>query len=173
MTSDRTFVIVGAGLAGAQAAETLRSEGFDGRVVLLGSESERPYNRPPLSKEYLRGEAEPGAVYVHEEGFYGAHDIELRLGRTATALDTATRTLQLNDGDPLRYDRLLLATGAEPRRLDVPGADLDGIHYLRSKADADALHAAFEQSGRLVAIGAGWIGSRSPPPPASPASTSR
>ena len=158
MTSDRTFVIVGAGLAGAQAAETLRSEGFDGRVVLLGSESERPYNRPPLSKEYLRGEAEPGAVYVHEEGFYGAHDIELRLGRTATALDTTTRTLQLNDGDPLRYDRLLLATGAEPRRLDVPGADLDGIHYLRSKADADALHAAFEQSGHLVAIGAGWIG---------------
>lgn len=158
MTQDRTFVIVGAGLAGARAAETLRSEGFDGRVILLGSEVERPYNRPPLSKEYLRGEAEPGAVFVHEEGFYSAHAIELRLGRTATRLDTATRTLTLDDGDPLRYDRLLLATGAEPRRLDVPGSDLEGVHYLRSKADADALGAAFETGGRLVVIGAGWIG---------------
>ncbi len=158
MTSDRTFVIVGAGLAGARTAEALRSEGFDGRVVLLGAESQRPYNRPPLSKEYLRGEAEPGSVFVHEEGFYGAHGIELRLERTATVLDTTTRTLALDDGDRLRYDRLLLATGAEPRRLDVPGADLDGVHYLRSMADADALRDAFGQGGRLVVIGAGWIG---------------
>ena len=158
MTSDRTFVIVGAGLAGARAAETLRSEGFDGRVVLLGSEAQRPYNRPPLSKGYLRGEAKPDEVWVHEEGFYSANDIELRLGRTAAGLDTATRTLALDDGDELRYDRLLLATGAEPRRLDVPGADLAGVHYLRTIADADVLAERLGQGGRLVVIGAGWIG---------------
>ena len=87
MTSDRTFVIVGASLAGAKAAETLRAEGFDGRVVLIGAEDERPYERPPLSKDYLRGEAERETVYVHPEGFYAEHDIELRLGRTAVSLE--------------------------------------------------------------------------------------
>jgi 3-phenylpropionate/trans-cinnamate dioxygenase ferredoxin reductase subunit len=158
MTSDRTFVIVGASLAGARAAETLRSEGFDGRVLLVGSELERPYQRPPLSKEYLRGEAEPGSVYVHEEGFYGAHDIELRLGRTATRLDTTTRTVEFDDGDRIRYDRLLLCTGAEPRRLHIPGADLGGVHYLRTIRDADALRGAFAKGGHLVVVGAGWIG---------------
>jgi 3-phenylpropionate/trans-cinnamate dioxygenase ferredoxin reductase subunit len=158
MTSDRTFVIVGAGLAGATAAETLRSEGFTGRVVLLGSEAQRPYNRPPLSKGYLRGEAKPEEVWVHEEGYYGAHDIELRLGRTAAGLDAAARVLELDDGDRLRYDRLLLATGSEPRRLDVPGADLEGVHYLRTIEDADVLRERLGQGGRLVVIGAGWIG---------------
>jgi 3-phenylpropionate/trans-cinnamate dioxygenase ferredoxin reductase subunit len=158
MTKSRTFLIVGAGLAGARAAETLRSEGFDGRVVLVGTERERPYIRPPLSKEYLRGEAEPGSVFVHEEGFYGAHDIELRLGRTATTLDPTTRTVQFDDGDDMRYDRLLLATGAEPRRLTVPGADLAGVHYLRTIRDSDALRERLEAGGRLVVVGAGWIG---------------
>jgi 3-phenylpropionate/trans-cinnamate dioxygenase ferredoxin reductase subunit len=158
MTTDRTFVIVGAGLAGAKAAETLRDEGFDGRVVLLGSEAHRPYNRPPMSKGYLRGEAKPDEVWVHEEGYYGAQGIELRLGRIASSLDTATRTLELDDGDNVRYDRLLLTTGAEPRRLDVPGADLPGVHYLRTIDDSDALHERFEKGGRLVVIGAGWIG---------------
>ena len=115
MTSDRTHVIVGASLAGAKAAETLREEGFDGRIVLVGTEDERPYERPPLSKDYLRGEAGREKVYVHEEGFYAEHGIELRLGRAAVTLDTAKTQLKLDDGEELSYDRLLLTTGAEPR----------------------------------------------------------
>src|ERR687895_2560092 len=112
MTSDQTHVIVGAGLAGAKAAETLREEGFDGRVVLVGAEDERPYERPPLSKDYLRGEVDREKVYVHDEDFYVEHDIELRLGRTALSLGTAKAQLELDDGEHLSYDRLLLATGA-------------------------------------------------------------
>ena len=106
MTREQTFVIAGASLAGAKAAETLRAEGFDGRVVLVGAETERPYERPPLSKDYLRGEVGRDAVYVHDEGFYADQDIELRLGRTAVSLDTASAELALDDGDRLRYDRL-------------------------------------------------------------------
>ena len=158
MRTRHTYMIVGSGLAGARAAETLRSEGFDGRLVLLGSEAQRPYNRPPLSKTYLRGEVERESVFVHEEWFYRTHDIELRLGRTATGLDAAARVLELDDGELLRYDRLLLATGSEPRRLDVPGADLDGVHYLRTIENADVLRERLGQGGRLVVIGAGWIG---------------
>jgi 3-phenylpropionate/trans-cinnamate dioxygenase ferredoxin reductase component len=158
MTSDRTFVIVGASLAGAKAAETLRAEGFDERVVLIGAEDERPYERPPLSKDYLRGEAERATVYVHPQGFYTDHDIELRLGRTAVSVDVAGSELALDDGERLRYDRLLLATGAEPRRLSIPGGDLDGVLYLRSVADCDALRARLDQGGTVVVIGAGWIG---------------
>src|SRR5687768_18144840 len=120
MSTDRTHVIVGASLAGAKAAETLREEGFDGRVVLVGAEDERPYERPPLSKDYLRGEVGREKVYVHDEGFYAEHDIELRLGRTAVSLDTSHREVELDDGERLRFDRLLLATGSEPRRLAVP-----------------------------------------------------
>src|SRR5436190_7629508 len=112
MTTDQTFVIAGASLAGAKAAETLRAEGFDGRLVLIGAERERPYERPPLSKDYLRGEAGREKIYVHDEGFYAEHDIELRLGRTATGLDTTARELTLDDGERFRYDRLLLTTGA-------------------------------------------------------------
>jgi 3-phenylpropionate/trans-cinnamate dioxygenase ferredoxin reductase component len=158
MTSDRTFVIVGASLAGAKAAEALRAEGFDERVVLIGAEDERPYERPPLSKDYLRGEAERATVYVHPQGFYTDHDIELRLGRTAVSVDVAGSELALDDGERLRYDRLLLATGAEPRRLSIPGGDLDGVLYLRSVADCDALRARLDQGGTVVVIGAGWIG---------------
>ena len=158
MTSDRTFVIVGASLAGAKAAETLRAEGFDERVVLVGAEDERPYERPPLSKDYLRGEAERETVYVHPEGFYADHDIELRLGRTAVSVDVAGSELALDDGERLRYDRLLLATGAEPRSLSIPGGDLDGVLYLRSVADCDALRRRLERGGTVVVIGAGWIG---------------
>jgi 3-phenylpropionate/trans-cinnamate dioxygenase ferredoxin reductase subunit len=158
MTTDRTFVIVGASLAGAKAAETLRAEGFDERVVLIGAEDERPYERPPLSKDYLRGEAERETVYVHPEGFYAEHDIELRLGRTAVSLNVAGRELALDDGERLRYDRLLLATGAEPRRLSIPGGDLEGVLYLRSVADCDALRGRLDRGGAVVVIGAGWIG---------------
>ena len=158
MTTDQTHVIVGASLAGAKAAETLREEGFDGRIVLVGSEEERPYERPPLSKDYLRGEAGREKVYIHEEGFYPEHDIDLRLGRTAVSMDTASCRLTLDDGEPLSYDRLLLATGAEPRRLEIPGAELDGVLYLRSVQDSDALRARIDRGGALVVVGAGWIG---------------
>jgi 3-phenylpropionate/trans-cinnamate dioxygenase ferredoxin reductase component len=158
MTSDQTHVIVGASLAGATAAETLREEGFDGRVVLVGTEEERPYERPPLSKDYLRGEAGREKVYVHDEGFYAEHDIELRLGRTALSLDTANTKLELDDGEQLSYDRLLLTTGAEPRRISVPGAELDGVFYLRSVRDSDALRERLDRGGAVVVVGAGWIG---------------
>jgi 3-phenylpropionate/trans-cinnamate dioxygenase ferredoxin reductase component len=158
MTSDQTHIIVGAGLAGAKAAETLREEGFDGRVVLIGGEQERPYERPPLSKEYLRGEVGRDKVYVHDESFYATHDIELRLGRTAVRLDIAGGELELDDGERLRYSRLLLATGAEPRRIAVPGAGLDGILYLRSVQDSDALRQRLDHGGSVVVVGAGWIG---------------
>ena len=158
MTSDQTHIIVGASLAGAKAAETLREEGFEGRVVLIGAEQERPYQRPPLSKEYLRGEAGREKVYVHDEGFYATHDIELRLGRTAVGLDVAGGELELDDGERLRYSRLLLATGAEPRRIPVPGAGLDGILYLRSVQDSDTLRERLDGGGSVVVVGAGWIG---------------
>jgi 3-phenylpropionate/trans-cinnamate dioxygenase ferredoxin reductase component len=158
MTNDQTHVIVGAGLAGAKAAETLRQEGFDGRVVLVGAEDERPYERPPLSKDYLRGEVGREKVYVHDEGFYAEHDIELRPGRTAAGLDTSSGEVALDRGERLRYDRLLITTGAEPRRLSIPGADLEGIHYLRSVQDSDALRERLDHGGALVVVGAGWIG---------------
>jgi 3-phenylpropionate/trans-cinnamate dioxygenase ferredoxin reductase subunit len=157
MPDSQTHVIVGAALAGAKAAEALRAEGFEGRIVLVGQEPERPYERPPLSKDYLRGESEREKVYVHPAGFYDEHDVELLTGTTVERIDTAEQAVFLG-GSPLHYDRLLLATGAEPRRLSVPGADLDGVHYLRSLADSDALAERLEAGGRVVVIGAGWIG---------------
>ena len=158
MTTNQTFAIVGASLAGAKAAETLRTEGFEGRLVLIGAEHERPYERPPLSKEYLRGEVERENVYVHGASFYAEHDIELRLGRTAVSLDTSIGQVRLDDGKRLRYDRLLLATGAEPRRLSIPGEALDGVFYLRSVEDCDALRERLDRGGSVVVVGAGWIG---------------
>jgi 3-phenylpropionate/trans-cinnamate dioxygenase ferredoxin reductase component len=158
MSSDQTHVIVGASLTGAKAAETLRDEGFEGRVVLVGAETERPYERPPLSKDYLRGEVGREKVYLHYEHFYAEHDIDLRLGREAVRLDPSAGELELDDGERLRYDRLLLATGAEPRRLAIPGGDLDGVMYLRSVRDSDALRERLDRGGAVVVVGAGWIG---------------
>ncbi len=158
MTTAKTFVIVGASLAGAKAAETLRAEGFDGRLVLIGAEHERPYERPPLSKDYLRGEVGREQVYVHPEAFYAEQEIELRLGRTAVSLDTSISQLALDDDERLRYDRLLIATGAEPRRLSIPGGALDGVLYLRSVVDSDALRERLDRGGSVVVVGAGWIG---------------
>jgi 3-phenylpropionate/trans-cinnamate dioxygenase ferredoxin reductase component len=154
-----TFVIVGAALAGAKAAETLREEGFDGSVVLLGAEPHRPYERPPLSKDYLRGEAERDAAFVHEEGFYAEKDIDLRTSSPVESVDADAREVQLESGERIGYSKLLLAPGAEPRVLPLPGADLDGVHYLRTFEDSDALRAAIEKGGHAVVIGAGWIGS--------------
>ena len=158
MTAEQTFVIVGAGLAGAKAAQTLRHEGFEGRLVLVGAEDERPYERPPLSKDYLRGEADRDRIYVHDENFYAEHDIDLRLGRTAIDMSAWLKEVALDDGERLRYDKLLLATGAEPRRLAIPGAELDGVHYLRTVDDSDALSERLDRGGTVVVIGAGWIG---------------
>jgi 3-phenylpropionate/trans-cinnamate dioxygenase ferredoxin reductase subunit len=155
----RTFVIVGAGLAGAKAAETLRDEGFDGRVILLGAEPEPPYERPPLSKDYLRGESERAKAAVHDEGFYAAREIELRTGVAVEALDMRSAEVVVAGGERIGYDRLLLTTGARPRRLELAGGQLDGIHELRTLQDADALRAALEPGARVVVVGAGWIGS--------------
>ena len=157
MMAEQTFVIAGASLAGAKAAETLREEGFDGRVVLIGDEPERPYERPPLSKDYLRGEAD-AKPYVHDESFYAAKEIELRTSTIVERIETANRRISLAGGETLAFDRLLLATGARPRRISLPGAELDGILYLRSVADSEAIRERIEAGGRLVTIGGGWIG---------------
>jgi 3-phenylpropionate/trans-cinnamate dioxygenase ferredoxin reductase subunit len=158
--SDRTFVIVGASLAGAKAAGELRDKGFDGRVVLIGAESERPYERPPLSKDYLQGSSERAKAYVYDEDFYGANDIELRLGTEVDSVDPSASKVTLAGGDELAYDALLLTTGAHPRAVSVPGADLDGVHYLRTLADCDVLRDRLSSgSGHVAVVGAGWIGS--------------
>jgi 3-phenylpropionate/trans-cinnamate dioxygenase ferredoxin reductase component len=152
-------VIVGAGLAGAKAAEALRAEGFDGRLLLLGDEAERPYDRPPLSKAYLRGETDRDSLYLHQDGFSATHDIELHTSTPVRSLDPAGRHVELASGERVGYDRLLLATGAAPRRLAVPGEDLGGVHYLRSRHDADTLAAAAARAEHVVVVGTGWIGS--------------
>lgn len=159
MSKKQTFIIVGASLAGAKAAAELRERGFDGRVMLIGSESERPYERPPLTKDYLRGESDRESTFVHEESFYAQHEISLMRDTTVSAIDPALATITLADGREFGYDQLLLATGAEPRRITVPGAELDGIHYLRTLADCDLLHDRLDRGARVAVVGAGWIGS--------------
>ncbi|GAA1242184.1 NAD(P)/FAD-dependent oxidoreductase [Oryzihumus leptocrescens] len=157
--STQTFVIVGASLAGAKAAETLREEGFDGRVVLLGEETERPYERPELSKGFLLGKKPADKLYVHPADFYAGHDIELRTSTTVTALDPGAHEVVLDGGERLGYDRLLLATGASSRRFPVAGADLPGVAYLRQMGESDDLRTAIQGASRVVVVGAGWIGS--------------
>jgi 3-phenylpropionate/trans-cinnamate dioxygenase ferredoxin reductase subunit len=152
------YVIVGASLAGAKAAETLRDEGFDGDIVLIGEETERPYERPPLSKGYLLGTEEREKAYVHDEKWYAEQRIDLRLGTRATNLDAAGRTVTLDGGDTLSYDKLLLATGSRVRTLDVPGSELRGVRYLRTFDESDELRRAFTPGARIVIVGAGWIG---------------
>jgi 3-phenylpropionate/trans-cinnamate dioxygenase ferredoxin reductase component len=157
--TDQTYIIVGASLGGAKAAEELRRQGFDGRILLLGAEPERPYERPPLTKDYLRGESDREKTFVHEQAFYEDQQIELMTEVTATAIDPRGARVTLADGRELGFDRLLLATGAEPRQIAVPGAHLDGVHYLRTLADSDRLRARLDTGGRVVVVGAGWIGS--------------
>jgi NADPH-dependent 2,4-dienoyl-CoA reductase/sulfur reductase-like enzyme len=157
MPSD-AFVIVGASLAGAKAAETLRDEGFDGEVVLIGSETERPYERPPLSKGYLLGNDERDSVFVHEAGWYDEHNVQMRLSTTVTAIDRQAHQVQLAGGGTVEYAKLLITTGASPRKLPVRGADGEGVQYLRTLANSEALGAAFRKGGQVVIAGAGWIG---------------
>jgi 3-phenylpropionate/trans-cinnamate dioxygenase ferredoxin reductase subunit len=154
-----TVVIVGAGLAGAKAAEALRKDGYDGRVRLFGSERHRPYIRPPLSKEYLRGDEELDKVFVHPEAWYAEQRVDLEPSTTVTAIDARAHEVEVDGERRVAFDRLVLATGSEPCRLDVPGADLEGLRTLRTVEDSDGLRSAARAASHVVVIGAGWIGS--------------
>jgi 3-phenylpropionate/trans-cinnamate dioxygenase ferredoxin reductase component len=153
-----TIVVVGASLAGAKAVETLRDGGFDGAIVLVGEEDERPYERPALSKAYLTGKEARDKVYVHPESWYADHDVDLRLGIRAVRVDREARVVELGTGERVSYDKLLLTTGSDVVRLKVPGSDLDGLRYLRTLGDSTALKARLADAERLVVIGGGWIG---------------
>jgi 3-phenylpropionate/trans-cinnamate dioxygenase ferredoxin reductase component len=152
------LVIVGAALAGAKTAQALREQEFLGPITLLGAERHLPYARPELSKGYLAGSTEREKVFVHDLDWYAAHDIELRLGVRATAIDRVAHRVTLDDGSGVDYDKLMLTTGASPRQPALPGADAAGVHYLRTIDDSDALRAVIASVKSLVVIGAGWIG---------------
>ena len=154
----QTFAIVGAGQTAAQAVDSLRREGFDGRLVVIGDEQHPPYQRPPLSKKFLAGEMPLERLLVKPTAFYETARAELKLGVRAEGLDLARRELRLSDGDTLHYDRLLLATGTAPRKVTVPGNELGGVHYLRTIADVDRIRAEFGGAQRVVVVGAGYIG---------------
>jgi NADPH-dependent 2,4-dienoyl-CoA reductase/sulfur reductase-like enzyme len=158
MPAEPAYVIVGASLAGAKAAETLREEGFAGTITLIGQEDDRPYERPPLSKGYLLGRDARDSIFVHDEGWYRDKNVDLRLGTLVTSIDRGGKRLQLGGGDTVPYGRLLITTGASPRQLRVPGADLDGVLYLRTVEDCERLGAALRGGGSVVVAGAGWIG---------------
>jgi 3-phenylpropionate/trans-cinnamate dioxygenase ferredoxin reductase component len=153
------FVIIGGGVAAAKAAEGLRAAGGEGAAVVLTAEPELPYERPPLSKEFLRGEAGREKNRTHDEAWYRDHDVEVLLATRASTLDPATRTVTTEVGDQLRYGRgLVLATGAQPNRLGLPGEDLDGVYYLRTVDDSERLRAAISRAESMVVIGGGFIG---------------
>jgi 3-phenylpropionate/trans-cinnamate dioxygenase ferredoxin reductase component len=153
-----TILIIGGGQAGAQAIDTLRREGFNGRLVLIGDEPQLPYQRPPLSKNYLCGDMAAERLLFRHQAFYDEHRIELKLGRQAVRLDAAARQVELAGGEILAYDRLLLCLGAESRRLTCPGATLAGVHYLRALADVAPIQTGFKPQARVVIIGGGYIG---------------
>jgi 3-phenylpropionate/trans-cinnamate dioxygenase ferredoxin reductase subunit len=153
------FVIIGGGLAAAKAAEALREEGFDGTVTVIAAEDSLPYERPPLSKGVLAGSDADEVIFVHDEQWYADQRVELRRGVRATGIDPSARTVTLADGSVLGYHKLLLATGSVPRKLRIAGAELDGVHYLRTKRNSDELKAALAAGDRTVVVGgAGWIG---------------
>lgn len=159
MSAEQNFVIVGGGLAGASAAEELRKQGFDGSVTIVASEGHEPYIRPPLSKGYLNGSDGLDAVYVHPSQWYAENAITVLIGTSATSIDRAGHKVTLSTGETLPYDKLLLATGSSPRRLPIEGADLAGVHYLRTLDDSEALQAELKAGGKkLVLVGSGWIG---------------
>ncbi|MDQ3911196.1 MAG: FAD-dependent oxidoreductase, partial [Actinomycetota bacterium] len=153
-----TFVIVGASVAGGGAAATLRQEGFDGRVILIGAEAQPPYERPPLSKEYLRGELPFEQALVQPPDFYGENDIETRFGDRVTRVDAAEKVVELDRGERVAYDALLVATGGQNRRIPIPGIDLEGIYGLRTVADSDRIRAEISPGRKAVVVGMGFIG---------------
>jgi 3-phenylpropionate/trans-cinnamate dioxygenase ferredoxin reductase subunit len=154
-----TFVIVGASLAGGGAASTLRQEGFDGRVILIGAEAQPPYERPPLSKEYLRGESLFEHALVQPPDFYGESGIETRFGVRATRVDAVDKVVELDGGERVAYDKILIATGGRNRRFPIPGLDLEGIYDLRTVADSDRIRAEIAPGRKAVVVGMGFIGS--------------
>ena len=158
MANSTTFVIIGGGLAGAKAAEALRNNDFDGNVILFAEERHLPYERPPLSKEYLAGKKSLSDFTVQNSDWYRDHNVELRLGSRVTSLDPAAHTVGLPDGTAVTYDKLLLATGSASRRPPIPGSDADGVHYLRTYDDAAALNSVLTEGSSLAVVGAGWIG---------------
>jgi 3-phenylpropionate/trans-cinnamate dioxygenase ferredoxin reductase component len=158
MTTSSTFAIVGGGLAGAKAAEALRDNDFDGHVVLFAAEEHLPYERPPLSKEYLAGKKALEDFTVDPSAWYRDHHIELQLGTAVASIDPAAHTVSLPDNSTVHYDKLLLATGSAPRRPPIPGADADGVHYLRTIDDAAVLNSVLAEGSSLAIVGAGWIG---------------
>jgi 3-phenylpropionate/trans-cinnamate dioxygenase ferredoxin reductase subunit len=158
MATDEKFVIIGAGQAAGRAVEAMRMQGFGGDVVIVGDEAYPPYERPPLSKQVLIGEDEPYSTYVHNPAYYHEHQIELRLGTRAEAIDRGAKSVSLSDGTTLSYTKLLLATGSKLRRLSLPGSDLAGIHYLRGIDDSLAIRAELTAGAKVAVVGGGYIG---------------
>jgi 3-phenylpropionate/trans-cinnamate dioxygenase ferredoxin reductase component len=158
MSRTTTFVIVGGGLAGAKTAEALRDNDFDGHIVLLAGEERLPYERPPLSKEFLAGKKELSDFTVHDAAWHRDHDVDLRLGTEVRDIEPEAHAVVLPDGEKLRYDKLVLATGSRSRRPRIPGADAAGVHYLRTVADSEALRSVLTDGASLAIVGGGWIG---------------
>jgi 3-phenylpropionate/trans-cinnamate dioxygenase ferredoxin reductase subunit len=158
VADSKTFVIIGGGLGGAKAAEALRDKSFGGKIVLLADEEYLPYERPPLSKEFLAGKKSLADFTVHDSEWYRENKIELRTDTEAVAIDPAAHTVTLSDDSSVHYDKLLLATGSRPRWLTIPGADSTGVHYLRKYDDAVNLNTAVKEGSSLAIVGAGWIG---------------
>ena len=152
-----TIIIVGAGQAAGQAAASLRQEGYEDRIVLIGDETVPPYQRPPLSKQYLSGEHDADKIMVRPAKFYEDRNIELRLGQTVTAINSKEKLVVI-DNESISYDKLLIATGSRPRKLNIEGSELGGIFYLRTKADVDDIRAAFSKASSLCIVGGGYIG---------------
>ncbi len=158
MTESETFVIVGAGHAGGRAAEAMRMLGFEGKIILIGAEPHLPYERPPLSKELLQTEGGEGFTLIRDQAYYDENRIDCRLGSRATAIDRDAKSITLQDGTPLSYDKLLLTTGGAVRRLDLPGADLSNVFYLRTLDDSRAIESRLGDAPRVVIVGGGFIG---------------
>lgn len=158
MASSITIVIIGGGLAGAKAVEALRDRDFDGRITLFAEEERLPYERPPLSKEYLAGKKSLTDFTVHDSDWYDDHNVDLRLGSRVSAVNAGEHTVALPDGTTVRYDKLLLATGSSSRRPPIPGSDAESVHYLRTYEDAVALNSVLTEGSSLAVVGAGWIG---------------